>query len=117
VETAKAQDAIRKYLNRNTTDNTPANTDPYPVTVNMRGADRFGMLVQIIQTISEKMQLNMKDLHIQTQGKLFDCQIVVMVYGEDSAETLCAELRTIQGLDYVEREQTQIINNSTNQLN
>lgn len=102
VETAKAQDAIRKYLKHVNSPQAPAPTQAYPVTVRIRGIDRFGMLVQIIQTISEKMQLNMSDLHIQTEDQMFDCQIVVMVYSSASIEQLCTELGTIQGLSKVE---------------
>ncbi|MCQ2342563.1 MAG: hypothetical protein MJZ75_03595 [Paludibacteraceae bacterium] len=63
------------------------------------------MLVQIIATISEDMKLNMTDLHIQTNNQLFDCQIEVLVYSEESAETLCTKLRAIEGLTFVERIQ------------
>jgi len=103
VETAKAQDAIRKYLNRNQISEADISLEPFSLVVNMRGVDRFGMLIQIIQTISDKMQLNMKDLHIQVKDQLFDCQVEVVVYSEGSAEKLCAELRKIQGLTSVER--------------
>lgn len=105
VETAKAQDAIRKYLNRTAVEQTNKKLEPFSVYVNMRGVDRFGMLIQVIQTISEKMQLNMRDLHIQTKDQLFDCQVEVEAYSEESAERLCAELRNIQGLTSVERVQ------------
>jgi len=103
VETAKAQDAIRRYLNHNPAQPLTHNLAPFPAYVGMRGIDRFGMLVQVIQVISEKMQLNIRDLHIQTTDGLFDCQVEVEVYNEDSAERLCAELRNIQGLTSVER--------------
>jgi len=102
VETAKAQDSIRKYLNRNTTKHSDIVLEPFSAFVNMRGYDRFGMLIQIIQTISDKMQLNMKDLHIQVNDQLFDCQVEVVVYSEETTERLCAELRKIQGLTSVE---------------
>jgi len=103
VETAKAQDAIRKYLNRNASKQNSGVIEPFSAIISMRGIDRFGMLIQIIQTISDKMQLNMKDLHIQVEEKLFDCQVEVVVYSEEAAERLCAELRKIQGLTAVER--------------
>ncbi|MCQ2348265.1 MAG: hypothetical protein MJZ65_03650 [Paludibacteraceae bacterium] len=66
------------------------------------------MLVQIIETISEKMHLNMTDLHIQTKEGLFDCQVEVLIYNEGTAEKLCSALRAIQGLTNVERVQQNI---------
>ncbi|MCQ2311260.1 MAG: hypothetical protein MJZ64_05875 [Paludibacteraceae bacterium] len=60
------------------------------------------MLVQIIETISDKMHLNMTDLHIQTENQLFDCQVEVLVYCEETASDLCDQLRMIQGLNHVE---------------
>jgi len=113
VETAKAQDAIRKFLNRSDTQQqSSSKIEPFSVYVNMRGVDRFGMLIQVIQTISEKMQLNMRDLHIQTKDQLFDCQVEAEVYNEESAEKLCAELRKIQGITSVERVHLDTINNT-----
>jgi len=105
VETAKAQDAIKRYLNKNYSAKEECQLEPFSAFINMRGVDRFGMLIQIIQTISDKMQLNMKDLHIQVNDQLFDCQVEVMVYSRDTTERLCAELRKIQGLTSVEQIQ------------
>ncbi|MBQ0137546.1 MAG: RelA/SpoT family protein [Bacteroidales bacterium] len=105
VETAKAQDAIRKYLKRNALSGEATKIEPFLAKIHVRGVDRLGMLVQIIQMVSEKMKMNMRELYIETEEQIFDCTIGVQVYSEESASNLCAELQTIQGINVVERKQ------------
>jgi (p)ppGpp synthase/HD superfamily hydrolase len=107
VLTAKAQSAIKHYLNKQSGGKKNV-TEPRWVTIQIRGNDNFGVLVKILNIISDGMHLNLKSLHTEVEDKRFVCTIVLSVYAEESISKLCRKLKELPDLTDVEevREKT-----------
>ena len=102
VLTAKAQTAIKRYLNKQYGSDKRI-TELKWITILLRGNDNFGVLVKILSVISEDMHLNLKSLHTEVEDKRFECRIVLSVYDEESVSELCRKLRELPDLTSVER--------------
>ena len=103
VVTAKAQAAIHRYFKRIEIMGGNGNTVAFPAWVHVRGKDQFGVLIQVIRLISEKMHLNMKSMHVDSDDSWFDCNVEVMVFSDQAVELLLKELRKVPELVVVER--------------
>ena len=101
VSSAKAKNALKKYFNRK--EHSSVSTDPYSVTIVVRGRDTFGVLVRILNIVSNQMHLFLKSLHTETMEDLFECRMEMLVYEEATPSVLCRELQKIQELTSVEK--------------
>ena len=101
VVSAKAKNALKKYFNRKEHGST-ISTDPNLVTIVVRGRDTFGVLVRILNIVSNQMHLFLKSLHTETMDELFECRMEMLVYDEATPSVLCRELQKIQELSSVE---------------
>ncbi len=101
VSSAKAKNALKKYFNRK--EHSSVSTDPYSVTIVVRGRDTFGVLVRILNIVSNQMHLFLKSLHTETMEDLFECRMEMLVYDEATPSVLCRELQKIQELTSVEK--------------
>ncbi|MCR4664542.1 MAG: RelA/SpoT family protein [Paludibacteraceae bacterium] len=101
VLTAKAQSAIKHYLNKHS-DGKKNVTEQKWIKILLRGNDNFGVLVQILSVVSEDMHLNLKSLHTEVEDKRFECTIVLSVYDEESISKLCRKLKKLPDLTDVE---------------
>ena len=101
VVTAKAQNAIKHFFNKQPVGQ-QRNTAPKLVKLLIRGTDNFGVLVKMLNIISEQMHLNMKSLHTEVEETRFECMIELFIFEQASLSTLCAELKKIPELTDVE---------------
>ena len=107
VITAKAQTAIKRYFHKLSPDqDIKDSTKPFLVNLDVRGEDKFGIVMKILSIITEQLHLNMKDMHVTSNEGWFDCSIIVQVYKETIAEKMCSELRSIPGITSVNRTDT-----------
>ena len=116
VLTAKAQTAIKRYLNRQYGVDKRI-TELKWITISLRGNDNFGVLVKILNVISEDMHLNLKSLHTEVEDKRFECRIVLSVYDEESVSELCSKLKELPDLTSVERVRDEESNQSPEENN
>lgn len=103
VTTAKAQQAIKRYCKKIELAASNKDLKEYITTIHVRGTDKYGVVMNILTIICDKMKLNMHDLHIVAEDKWFDGTMEVFIYDEACAEKICSELRKISELTIVER--------------
>lgn len=102
VVTAKAQNAIKHYFNKQS-NGIKHISEPTLVKIMVRGTDNFGVLMKMLTIISEQLHLNLKSLHTEVKETHFECVIELFVYDMTSVGTLCHELKKIQELSDVEQ--------------
>ncbi len=97
VTTAKAQTAVKRYLrDQEAPEGKQENIVAYPATFELHGIDKVGIIVKILNVISDKLNLNIRDMHVTAAGDdQFDCKIQVLVYDELQCEKICGTLRKI----------------------
>ena len=97
VTTAKAQTAVKRYLrDQEAPEGKQENIVAYPATFELHGIDKVGIIVKILNVISDRLNLNIRDMHVTAAGDdQFDCKIQVLVYDELQCEKICGTLRKI----------------------
>lgn len=71
--------------------------------VHVDGIDRFGILQELIQTISTQMSINIRSLHIDTDKEVFQCELSVLVDDSGVVTDLCSRLNKIAGVQKASR--------------
>ena len=102
--TAKAKDYIKKYfkkhkgiLDQNEDDKV---TTARIAKLRVTGEDSFGVLVHILNIICDH-KANMRDLHVTSQGKMFQCDAELVIYKQTVISQICMKLREIPGITAV----------------
>lgn len=102
--TAKAKDYIKKYfkkhkgiLDQNEDDKV---TTARIAKLRVTGEDSFGVLVRILNIICDH-KANMRDLHVTSQGKMFQCDAELVIYKQTVISQICMKLREIPGITAV----------------
>jgi len=101
VVSAKAKSALKRYFNRKE-GGKGKDIQPYPVTIAVRGRDTFGVLVRILNIVSNQMHLFLKSMHTETMQDLFECRMCLLVCDDMTIGVLCNELKKISELTDVE---------------
>ena len=66
--------------------------------IHVEGIDRFGILQELIQTISTHMSINIRSLHIVTENEVFRCDLTVLVDDSGVVTELCSQVKRIEGV-------------------
>lgn len=66
--------------------------------IRVEGIDRFGILQEIIQTISSHMSIDIRALNISAEDASFHCDLSVLVNDSEVLHDLCARLKKISGV-------------------
>ena len=77
----------------------------FPVTIYMKGLDNIGTLGKITEVISNKMNVNMTKLVIESKKGVFEGTISVMVHSLTDVETIQKELKKISNITTVARKE------------
>ncbi|MBO5779870.1 MAG: bifunctional (p)ppGpp synthetase/guanosine-3',5'-bis(diphosphate) 3'-pyrophosphohydrolase [Muribaculaceae bacterium] len=64
----------------------------------IEGIDRFGILQEIIRTISTNMSLNIRRLNINANDEVFKCELNVLVDDSKVVNDLCSQIKRINGV-------------------
>lgn len=105
VVTAKAKDSIKKYFKKSgglfglLTRNNEAKSRLAKLEI--KGEDSFGVLMRILEIICNEHKINMRDLHVTSEGKLFHCDIELVIYKEKVVSQMCMKLRDIASVTAV----------------
>jgi len=70
----------------------------------IKGIDRIGMLLEIVQTITVDLSINIRELHIQTHDGIFECKINMYVLNAEVLQLLISKLHAIKGVESVVRK-------------
>lgn len=77
--------------------------ETFYVTVSVDGIDRHGILEDIIDTVSHKLNLNIRGLNIDTKQEVFHCEITLQVDTTDTVDSLCKALKKIKDVKFAKR--------------
>ena len=102
--TAKAKDYIKKYFKKNKgifefiTDD--KQTTARNAKIRITGEDSFGVLMRILNIICEH-KANMRDLHVTSQGNMFQCDAELVIYKQKVISQICMKIREIPSITAV----------------
>ena len=81
-------------------------TQSFPVTIEIRGIDRKGMLNDITQLITGQLNINMQSLNIEANQGVFVGKINIFAHDARIVKQLCTMLKKIEGLQKAVRIHT-----------
>lgn len=77
----------------------------YPVTINIRAIDRYHLLIDLVHTITEDLQLSISALNTVTVDELVDCTINFSVHSVRELNIAIQSINAIEGVDEVRRKE------------
>jgi GTP pyrophosphokinase len=103
--TAKAKDSIKKYFKKygvitesvNTNDDTKARI----AKLYIKGEDSMGILMHILKIICDEHKINIRDLHVTSDGPFFHCEIELVIYKQKVVSQTCMKLRELPNVTAV----------------
>ena len=103
--TAKAKDSIKKYFKKygvitesvNTNDDTKARI----AKLYIKGEDSMGILMHILKIICDEQKINIRDLHVTSDGPFFHCEIELVIYKQKVVSQTCMKLRELPNVTAV----------------
>ena len=102
--TAKAKDYIKKYFKKHKGIFDLAEAEDaaqaHIAKIRITGEDSFGALMRILNIICDH-KANMRDLHVTSEGKLFHCDVELVIYKRKVVSQICMKLREITGITAV----------------
>lgn len=75
----------------------------YPVCVNVRAVDRYHLLIDLVDCITNGMKLPIDSLNVATVDEIADCTIRFKVHSFGELQQVIAALDSIDGVDEVHR--------------
>ena len=75
----------------------------YPVRISVRAIDRYHLLSDLVECISEKLRLSMIGLKTETVDHIGICTIDFAVHSMDELQTAMDNIAAISGVDEVQR--------------
>lgn len=103
--TARAKDSIKKYFKKSRglfgfikrEDEAKSRL----AKLHIKGEDSFGVLMRILDIICNEHKINIHDLHVTSEGKLFSCDVELVVYKQKVVSQMCMKIRAIQSVTAV----------------
>ena len=77
----------------------------YPVTLEMRGVDRYHLLSDLVEGIADRQGLCMTSLSIHTEDRIVNCKVDFMVHSVTELNAIISYLRKIPSIDEVKLSQ------------
>lgn len=75
----------------------------FNTTIEIRGLDRQGMLLEVSTVITNEMNVNIQSMNITSQQGIFDGSIVIGVHNRNEIKKVIENLKKIAGIQQVER--------------
>jgi GTP pyrophosphokinase len=72
-------------------------------TIEMKGIDKFGVLIQVLQTITTDFHINMRSVNISSKNGIFKGTMDIYVYDSSELNELLKALRKIDDIKEVKR--------------
>jgi guanosine-3',5'-bis(diphosphate) 3'-pyrophosphohydrolase len=73
----------------------------FPVSIHVRAVDRFHLLTELIECITNELKLSIKSLKTDTVDEIVDCDIDFSVHSFDELQTVITSLEAIKSVDEV----------------
>jgi GTP pyrophosphokinase len=78
-------------------------TFSFPVTIEVKGIDRMGILNDMTQIITNDLSVNMRKLLVESKDNFFEGRIEVSVHDVNDIHTLLSRLQKIKGIKNAHR--------------
>ncbi len=75
----------------------------YLATLEFRGIDRIGVLMELSQVITGELNINIREMHIQSHDGIFEGFVSVYVKGTDDVNNMIEKVSQIKGIEKVKR--------------
>jgi GTP pyrophosphokinase len=72
-------------------------------TIELKGIDKFGVFIQVMQTITQAFHVNMRAINISSEDGIFRGTMEIYVYDRSELEELLKALRKIEDIKEVKR--------------
>lgn len=79
----------------------PTPDGEYPVSLNIKAIDRYHLLIDIVEKITNQMQLSIESLTTDTHDDIVDCTVVFYVHSLEEFLLSQKQLYTISGVDEI----------------
>ena len=104
--TAKAKDNIKKYFKKangllallKQTNEAKSRL----AKIHIKGEDSFGVLMRILNIICNEHKINLRDLHVTSEGTLFQCSLELVVFKQKVVSQICMKIRAIESITAVD---------------
>lgn len=79
-----------------------ADTDTlYPVNIHIKAVDRFHLLIDVIDCITNQLKLSMSNLKMVTEDDIVDCDICIWVHSFSELQSIITRINDIESVDEV----------------
>jgi GTP pyrophosphokinase len=75
----------------------------YPVRIQIRGVDRYHLLIDLVNCITEEQHLYMTGLETETVDRIASCTIDFLIHSVSELQTTIDSILRIKGIDEVNR--------------
>lgn len=75
----------------------------YLVTIELRGIDRMGLLLDLAKVVSDDFNINIREVNIHSHDGIFEGDVSLYVKNADSLSAVMDKLRKIKGIESVKR--------------
>ncbi len=75
----------------------------FTATIHLQGIDRVGVLHRITAILSQQLNVNIRQLNIESNDGLFQADIHLDVYDADDVKAICRDLKGIEEIEEVTR--------------
>ncbi len=72
-------------------------------TIEIRGIDKVGMVIEIVQIVSKKFNLNIHDIHFTAEGGIFNGTLQLYVHDTEELQTICNTLHKVKEIKSAQR--------------
>ncbi|MBR5653050.1 MAG: bifunctional (p)ppGpp synthetase/guanosine-3',5'-bis(diphosphate) 3'-pyrophosphohydrolase [Prevotella sp.] len=70
----------------------------FDATIQVRGIDRIGLLMDLAQLLSGQLNVNMRKISISCEDNIFEGTILLRIHDRDDMEMIIDKLKTVDGL-------------------
>jgi GTP pyrophosphokinase len=104
--TAKAKDNIKKYFKKSgglieSLLKLDEQAKARIAKLQIKGEDKLGVLMRIMEIICNEHKINLRDLHVTSDGPFFHCDVELVVFKQKVVSQICMKLREIQSITAV----------------
>ncbi len=72
-------------------------------TIEFKGIDKFGVFIQVLQTITTEFHINMRTVHVTSEDGIFKGSMEIYVYDRSELDDLLKAIRKIEDIKEVKR--------------
>lgn len=73
----------------------------YPVKINITAVDRYHLLIDIVECITNKMKLSLSHIHTECSDEIVSCSAIFSVHSSAELQEVISNISDIEGVDEV----------------